>query len=127
MVSGRVRRHANLPVCLVLLLEKLKHRVLFWSRGVHLESTWSPPGVHLESTWSPPGVHLESTWSPPGVHLDSIWIPSGFHLDSRWSPDGVQMDFIQNCTLWSFPYGVQVESTWNLWVRVKYTVSHSIH
>ena len=31
------------------------------------------------------------------------------------------MDFIQNCRLWSFPYGVQVESTWNLWVRVKYT------
>ena len=42
------------------------------------------------------------------------------------------MDFIQNCRLWSFPYGVhlesrwthgvQVESTWNLWVRVKYTL-----
>jgi type II secretory pathway component PulL len=42
------------------------------------------------------------------------------------------MDFIQNCRLRSFPFGVhlesrwshgvQVESTWNLWVRVNYTL-----
>jgi hypothetical protein len=42
------------------------------------------------------------------------------------------MDFIQNCRLRSFPFGVhlesrwshgvQVESTWNLWVRVNYTI-----
>jgi len=57
---------------------------------------------------------------------------SGGHLDSRWSPYGLQMDFIQNCRLRSFPdglqmdsswiYGLHLESIWNLWGRVKYSL-----
>ena len=46
---------------------------------------------------------------------------SEIHVESMWSPDGVQMDFVQNCRLKSFPDGVHVESTWNLWGRVKYS------
>ena len=53
-------------------------------------------------------------------------------MDSRWSPCGLDMDFKQNCSLRSFQDGVQmesrwidgvhVESMWNLWGRVKYSI-----
>jgi len=43
-------------------------------------------------------------------------------MESRWSPDGFYTKlYIVVFSIWS-PGGVQVESTWNLWVRVKYTI-----
>jgi hypothetical protein len=70
------------------------------------------------------------------VFFSSELIHMEAHLDSRWIPGGVHMDFVQNCRLRSFSdglhldstwvYGVQVDSIWNLWGRVNYTVKYTI-
>ena len=75
--------------------------------SVHVDSMWIPYGVHAESMWSPCGV----LWGPPHIQPKKR-----NYVDSMWSPHGV---------LWSL-CGV-VESTRNLWGRVKYTVTRVKH
>ena len=83
--------------------------------GLHMESCW----VNSYSLCSEVESMLSrwSNWSPAGLHMDSTWIldkklaglpPKKKSLKSTWTP------------------GIDLDSTWNLWGRVKSSAQSSV-
>jgi len=72
--------------------------------------------------WSPYGVWLGEfifpcipRWTPDGLQMDSRWTPDGLQVDSRWTLDKE----LAGLTPKKKRSKVHMESTWNLWLRVK--------
>ena len=57
-------------------------------------------------------ILLKYMWSLIGVHLDS----SGLQVGSRWTAENLVAIWL---FLWN-PGGLQMESTWSMWSKVKY-------
>ena len=55
------------------------------------------------------------------------WTPGGLQMDSRWILDKELAGLTPKKKKVKSPPGVHLESTWNLWLRVKSSSTHCIY